>query len=88
VAARGDCGAVAATWLRRTSAGTLQHFAIVLDNQLLAVSPVAFSAHSDGLARGNGVEVLTGVTAASAKSVADEVRWGPLPLELELASES
>jgi preprotein translocase subunit SecD len=60
-----------------------QHFAFALDNQLLTVPSIDFKVYPDGIVgTGTTADIVGGFTAQSAKDIATELRYGPLPLQL------
>lgn len=61
-----------------------QHFAIALDGRLLSVPSIDFKAYPDGIAGTFGADITGGFNAQSAKDIATELRYGPLPLQLAL----
>jgi SecD/SecF fusion protein len=65
-----------------------QHFAIVLDGQLLTVPAVDYTRYPEGIDARYGSEIAGSFTVASARSLAAELQYGALPIELELLSRS
>jgi SecD/SecF fusion protein len=65
-----------------------QHFAIVLDNQLITVPYIDFTQNPDGIDTATGSEIDGGFTAQSAQNLASELQSGALPLKLVLISNS
>jgi SecD/SecF fusion protein len=65
-----------------------QHFAIVLDNELISVPYIDFSDNPDGIDGGQGSEISGGFTIKSAQKLANELKYGALPVELKLVSQS
>ena len=63
-----------------------QHFAVALDNQLITVPYIDFKQYPDGINGGNGAEVSGSFTSTSARDLANELRLGPLPVNLKLLS--
>ncbi len=63
-----------------------QHFAVVLDDRLVAVPSIDFEQYPDGIPADNGGEITGGFTAASAKQTARELAAPPLPVVLDLIS--
>ena len=59
-----------------------QHFAVVLDNQLVTVPQIDFHQYPDGVSAGRGADIESGFTRQSAADVATELRLGALPLNL------
>jgi SecD/SecF fusion protein len=62
----------------------LQHFAIVLDGQLITVPSIDFSQYPEGIDASTGSQISGGFTLASAQ----ELQSGALPIKLELISNS
>ncbi len=65
-----------------------QHFAIVLDNQLISVPHIDFTENPDGIDGSNGSEISGGFTIESAQRLANLLQTGALPIKLELISNS
>ncbi len=65
-----------------------QHFAIVLDGQLITVPSIDYTQYPEGINAGQGSEISGGFTLASAQELADELQSGALPIKLELISNS
>jgi len=65
-----------------------QHFAIVLDGQLVTVPYIDYTANPEGIDASTGSEISGGFTITSAQSVADELQSGALPIKLSLISRS
>lgn len=64
-----------------------QHFAVVLDGQLLSVPSINYANYPQGISATNGSAIASpNFTAFSAQVLADELRSGPLPLRLTLIS--
>jgi hypothetical protein len=64
----------------------VQHFAVALDNQLLAVPAVDFRAYPHGIPGYSGAAIFGAFTAAQARQLAAELRPGALPVHLRLLS--
>jgi SecD/SecF fusion protein len=64
----------------------LQHFAIVLDNQIITVPSIDFTQYPEGIDATNGSEIAGDFTIASARDLASELRSGALPINLVLVS--
>ena len=62
----------------------LQHFAIVLDNQVLTAPSIDYTKYPEGIDAAGGSEISGSFTTASAQNLADELRYGVLPLKLVL----
>ena len=60
-----------------------QHFAVVLDGQLIAVPYIDFKTYPDGITA-NGADLSSGLTNAATRSLAAALRLGALPLNLKL----
>jgi len=71
-----------------TKAQALQHFAIVLDEQLITVPSIDYTAYPEGIDATNGSQISGGFTITTAQNLADELRSGALPIKLELISNS
>jgi SecD/SecF fusion protein len=66
----------------------LQHFAVVLDGQLITVPSIDFSQYPEGIDSSNGSEISGGFTITSAQNLANELQSGALPVKLVLISKS
>ncbi len=66
----------------------LQHFAIVLDGQLITVPSIDFSKYPEGIDASTGSEISGGFTLTSAQNLANELQSGALPIKLVLISRS
>lgn len=66
----------------------MQHFAIVLDHQLLTVPSIDYTHFPEGINASTGSEITGGFTVTSAQNLANELQSGPLPLHLVLISGS
>jgi SecD/SecF fusion protein len=66
----------------------VQHFAIVLDDELISVPFIDFQRNPDGIDGSTGSEISGGFTIQSAQNLADLLRTGALPLRLDLISQS
>ena len=60
-----------------------QHFAVALDGQLIAVPYIDFKTYPDGVTA-HGVDLSSGLTDASTRSLAAALRLGASPLNLKL----
>ncbi len=67
---------------------TFQHFAIVLDDQLITVPFIDYTQNPEGIDATNGSEITGGFTLNSAQELARELQSGALPIGLKLISES
>jgi SecD/SecF fusion protein len=65
-----------------------QHFAIVLDNQLISVPYIDYQRNPDGIDGRTGSEISGGFTIKSAQRLANLLKTGALPIRLELISQS
>ncbi|MBX5440070.1 MAG: protein translocase subunit SecD, partial [Solirubrobacteraceae bacterium] len=65
-----------------------QHFAIVLDDELISVPYIDYQQNPDGIDGANGSQIQGGFTIQSAQNLADLLRTGALPIKLELISQS
>ena len=65
-----------------------QHFAVVLDNELITVPFIDFQQNPDGIDGANGSQIEGGFTITSAQNLANLLKTGALPIELELISAS
>jgi SecD/SecF fusion protein len=61
-----------------------QHFAVVLDNQLITVPFIDFKQYPDGINGDQGAEISGPFSISSAQDLANELRFGALPLNLKL----
>jgi SecD/SecF fusion protein len=66
----------------------LQHFAVVLDGQLITVPSIDFNKYPEGIDSSNGSEISGGFTITSAQNLANELQSGALPIKLVLISRS
>jgi SecD/SecF fusion protein len=65
-----------------------QHFAIVLDNQLISVPYIDYRQNPDGIDASNGSQIQGGFTIKSAQNLANLLKTGALPIKLQLISQS
>jgi SecD/SecF fusion protein len=65
-----------------------QHFAAVLDNQLITVPFIDFNQNPDGIDGRGGSQIEGGFTIESAQDLARNLKTGALPIKLELISQS
>ena len=70
-----------------TGAHYNQHFAVALDGQLLTVPSIDYQVYPEGIAGDGGADITDGFTTRSAKDLAIQLRYGPLPLQLRLVRE-
>ena len=66
----------------------LQHFAVVLDGQLITAPSIDFTQYPEGIDSSNGSEISGGFTITSAQNLANELQSGALPVKLLLISKS
>jgi SecD/SecF fusion protein len=66
----------------------LQHFAVVLDGQLITTPSIDFTKYPEGIDSSNGSEISGGFTLTSAQNLASELQSGALPVKLALISRS
>ncbi len=66
----------------------LQHFAVVLDGQLITVPSIDFNKYPEGIDASTGSEISGGFTLTSAQNLANELQSGALPIKLVLISRS
>jgi SecD/SecF fusion protein len=64
------------------------HFAIVLDDKLISVPYIDPQFTPDGIDGSNGSQILGAFTVKSAQRLANLINSGPLPVKLELVSQS
>jgi len=69
-------------------ADALQHFAVVLDNQVITAPSIDFTQYPEGIDASTGSQISGGFTLTSAQNLADELQSGALPIKLELISQS
>lgn len=65
-----------------------QHFAIVLDNEIISAPFIDFQQNPDGIDGANGSEISGGFTIKSAQNLANLLKTGALPIKLDLISAS
>ncbi len=68
--------------------GALQHFAVVLDGQLITTPSIDFNKYPEGIDASTGSEISGGFTITSAQNLANELQSGALPIKLVLISRS
>jgi SecD/SecF fusion protein len=68
--------------------GALQHFAVVLDEQVISAPSIDYTQYPEGINATHGSQITGNFTLTSARKLADELRSGPLPIKLELVSSS
>jgi SecD/SecF fusion protein len=70
------------------AASANQHFAIVLDDELVSTPFIDFRQNPDGIDGRTGSQISGGFTIKSAQALANVLKTGALPLKLELISSS
>src|SRR5215210_7175367 len=65
-----------------------QHFAIVLDDELVSAPFINFQENPDGIDGSTGAQISGGFTITSAQDLAKILQIGALPIKLELISRS
>ncbi len=65
-----------------------QHFAIVLDNEIISAPYIDFNQNPDGIDGVNGSEISGGFKIKEAQNLANLLKTGALPLQLDLISAS
>ena len=65
-----------------------QHFAIVLDDELISAPYIDFQQNPDGISGATGSEISGGFTIKTAQDLASLLKTGALPIKLELISAS
>ena len=71
-----------------TKAEAIQHFAIVLDEQVITAPQIDYTQYPNGIDASSGSEITGGFTLTSAQNLADELQSGALPIKLEQISHS
>ncbi len=66
----------------------LQHFAVVLDGQLITVPSIDPTRYPEGIDAAQGSQISGGFTITSAQELAEELQSGALPIKLVLISRS
>jgi SecD/SecF fusion protein len=69
-------------------ASAFQHFAIVLDNEIISAPYIDFQQNPNGIDGANGSQITGGFTIQSAQRLADLLKTGALPIKLSLISSS
>src|SRR3954452_8704628 len=67
---------------------SFQHFAIVLDNELISVPFIDWQQNPNGIDARNGSQIEGGFTIDSAQRLANLLKTGALPIRLDLISSS
>ena len=65
-----------------------QHFAIVLDDELISTPYIDYEQNPNGIDAANGSQIQGGFTIESAQELANLLKTGALPVKLELISQS
>jgi SecD/SecF fusion protein len=65
-----------------------QHFAVVLDGQLITTPSIDYTRYPEGIDAANGSEISGGFTITAAQNLASELQSGSLPIKLSLISRS
>jgi SecD/SecF fusion protein len=84
IAQRGQSQALPGT----SAQNAFQHFAIVLDNELISTPFIDFQQNPDGIDASNGSQIEGGFTIDSAQRLANLLKTGALPIKLQLISSS
>jgi SecD/SecF fusion protein len=84
IAARGADQSLPGT----SAQNAFQHFAIVLDNELITTPFIDFQQNPDGIDATNGSQISGSFTIASAQRLANLLKTGALPIKLQLISSS
>jgi SecD/SecF fusion protein len=66
----------------------VQHFAVVLDGQIITAPFIDYTQNPEGIDATTGSQISGGFTLTSAQNLAGELQSGALPLRLELISQS
>jgi len=66
-------------------ARALQHFAVVLDEQVINAPPIDYTLYPEGIGA-DGPQITGSFTLASARKLADQLQSGSPPIKLELIS--
>ncbi|MHB8532158.1 MAG: protein translocase subunit SecD [Solirubrobacteraceae bacterium] len=64
----------------------LQHFAVVLDGQLITAPSIDYRKYPEGIDAATGSQISGGFTIGSAQELAEELQQGALPIKLVLVS--
>ena len=71
-----------------TKEAAQQHFAIVLDGQVITAPSIDYTKYPEGIDASNGSQISGGFTLTCAENLADELQSGALPIKLNLISQS
>jgi SecD/SecF fusion protein len=66
----------------------LQHFAVVLDGQLITTPSIDYNKYPEGIDAATGSQISGGFTVTSAQNLANELQSGALPIRLVQISHS
>jgi SecD/SecF fusion protein len=66
----------------------MQHFAIVLDGQVITAPSIDYTKYPEGIDAATGSQISGGFTITSAQNLANELQSGALPIKLALISRS
>ncbi len=66
----------------------LQHFAVVLDGQVITTPSIDYTKYPEGIDASTGSQISGGFTITSAQELAQELQSGALPIKLQLISNS
>jgi SecD/SecF fusion protein len=69
-------------------AQALQHYAVVLDEQVITAPSIDYTQYPEGIDATHGSQITSSFTLTSARKLADELQSGSLPIKLELISSS
>ncbi|MFL5819405.1 MAG: protein translocase subunit SecD [Solirubrobacteraceae bacterium] len=72
----------------QSAQSAFQHFAIVLDNELVSRPYIDFNQNPDGIDGRTGAQISGSFTIQSAQDLANFLKIGALPVKLELISQS
>ncbi len=65
-----------------------QHFAVVLDGQVITAPSIDYTKYPEGIESSNGSQISGGFTITTAQNLANELQSGALPIKLALISRS
>ena len=65
-----------------------QHFAVVLDGQVITAPSIDYTVYPEGIDASTGSQISGGFTINTAQELANELQSGALPIRLELISNS
>ncbi|HXR28172.1 MAG TPA: protein translocase subunit SecD [Solirubrobacteraceae bacterium] len=72
----------------RSKESALQHFAVVLDGQVITAPSIDYTRYPEGIDATSGSQISGGFTITSAQNLANELQSGALPIKLALISRS